>query len=94
MSAWKGLRDEREVGRQLARRITGLFEPGLGRGVVRDERFQRRVVRRAGATRGFWRGAFPLTPTLSRGERGLGGVGWRVWPSPENSINRSWRCSP
>jgi hypothetical protein len=30
MSAWSGLREEREVARRLARRIAGLFEQGLG----------------------------------------------------------------
>ncbi len=94
MSAWRGLREERDAGGRLARRIAGLFGEVKGMRVVRDERFQRRVVRRSGAIRGFWRGAFPLTPTLSQGERGLGGAGWRVWPSPENTDSRSWRCSP
>jgi hypothetical protein len=93
MSAWSGLREEREVGRRLARRIAGLFELGLERRVVRDERFQRRVVRRGLCEVKFWRAGYAPTPTLSHRERGLGGAGWRVWPSPESSINRSWRCS-
>ncbi|QEY74990.1 ABC transporter substrate-binding protein [Pseudomonas denitrificans (nom. rej.)] len=93
MSAWSGLREERKAGRRLAQQIAGLFEQGLERRVVRDERFERRVVRRSVAHRGFRRGAFPLTPILSQRERGLGGAGWRVWPAPDSSISRSWRCS-
>ncbi|MDN6856846.1 ABC transporter substrate-binding protein [Pseudomonas sp. CAN2814] len=82
MSAWNGLREEREVGRRLARRIAGLFELGLERRVVRDERFQRRVVRRGLCEVKSWRAGFALTPTLSQRERGLGGAGWRVWSTP------------
>lgn len=85
MSAWRGLREERDAGGRLARRLAGLFGQVMGLRVVRDERFQRGVVRRAKATRSFWRGVFPLTPTLSQGERGLGGAGWRVWSSPVRS---------
>lgn len=82
MSAWSGLREEREVGRRLARRIAGLFERGLERRAVRDERFRRRVVRQTRPVVKSWRAGCALTPTLSRGERGLGGAGWRVWSQP------------
>ncbi|QRY80999.1 ABC transporter substrate-binding protein [Pseudomonas sp. PDNC002] len=88
MSAWTGLREEREVGRRLARRIAGLFEQGMGRREMRDERFQRRVVRHGQPMMKTWRSRLALTPTLSRGERGLGGAGWRVWSMPEPSL--SW----
>lgn len=87
MSAWSGLRDEREVGRRLARRIAGLFEQGVRRQEVRDERFQRRVVRHARPVVKSWRAGFPFTPTLPRGERGLGGAGWRVWSTPARSLS-------
>ncbi|MBD9502049.1 ABC transporter substrate-binding protein [Pseudomonas sp. BGr12] len=90
MSAWSGLREEREVGRRLARRIAGLFELGLERRVVRDERFQRRAVRRGLCEVKFWRAGFALTPTLSQRERGLGGAGWRVWSKPDRSMS----CAP
>ncbi len=89
MSAWRGLREERDAGGRLARRIAGLFGQVMGLRVVRDERFQRGVVRRGMATRSFWRGAFPLTPTLSQGERGLGGAGWRVWNSPARTVGNA-----
>ncbi len=86
MSAWRGLREERELGRRLARRIAGLFEQGPERRPVRDERFQRGVVRRSEAPRGFWHGAVPLTPILAarpaQGESELGGAGWQVWQQP------------
>lgn len=90
MSAWNGLREEREAGRQLSRRIAGLFEIGLVRRAVRDERFQRRVARHGRCEVKFWRAGYALTSTLSRGERGLGGSGWRVWSTPA----RSWSCAP
>lgn len=102
MSAWRGLREEREVGRRLARRIAGLFGQVKGTRVVRDERFQQRVVRRVGATCGALRSGFSLTPTLGFGvprrptscihavvslrERGLGGAGWRVWSPPAHTL--------
>ncbi|TLX73335.1 ABC transporter substrate-binding protein [Pseudomonas nicosulfuronedens] len=82
-----GLREEREAGRRLARRIAGLFEQGMGRRAVRDERFQRRVERRGRPVVKSWRAGFALTPTLSRGERGLGGSGWRVWSTPACSLS-------
>lgn len=87
MSAWAGLREEREVGRRLARRIAGLFEQGVGRREKHDERFQRRVVRHSQPMMKTWRSRLPLTATLSRGERGLGGAGWRVWSMPEHSLS-------
>ncbi|MHB9796636.1 ABC transporter substrate-binding protein [Pseudomonas sp. MT3] len=98
MSAWNGLREEREVGRRLARRVAGLFEQGMGRRVVRDERFQRRVVRHGRCEVKFWRAGYALTPALgfsvlrrptscihavvSQRERVLGGAGWQVWSQP------------
>lgn len=85
-----GLRAEREAGRRLSRRIAGLFEQEAGRWSVRDERFQRRVERRGRPEVKFWRAGYALTSTLSRGERGLGGSGWRVWSTPA----RSWSCAP
>lgn len=85
-----GLREEREAGRRLARRIAGLFEQGMGRWEMRDERFQRRVVRHSQPMVKTWRSRLPLTPTLSRGERGLGGAGWRVWSTPACSLS----CAP
>ena len=105
MSAWAGLREEHEVGRRLARRIAGLFEQGMGRRAMRDERFQRRgggeprpvekvpgLRRRRGGRppqpmMKAWRSRLPLTPTLSRGERGLGGAGWQVWSMPARSLS-------
>lgn len=90
MSAWAGLREEREVGRRLARQIAGLFEQGMRQRERRDERFQRRVVRHSQSMMKTWRSRLPLTPTLSRGERGLGGAGWRVWSTPA----RLWNCAP
>ncbi|TLP76033.1 ABC transporter substrate-binding protein [Pseudomonas nitroreducens] len=90
MSAWSGLREEREVGRRLAQRIAGLFEQGLERRAVRDERFQRRVVRHGRCEVKFWRAGYALTPTLSHRERGLGGAGWRVWSTPDRPLN----CAP
>jgi hypothetical protein len=82
MSAWSGLREEREVGRRLARRIAGLFELGLERRAVRDERFQRGVVRHGLPMVRTWRAGCALIPSLSRRERGLGGAGWQVWSQP------------
>ncbi len=73
------------MGRRLARRIAGLFGEVKGTRVVRDERFQRRVVCRTGVARDFGHWGLPLTPTLSQRERGLGGAGWRVWSSPARS---------
>lgn len=87
MSAWTGLREEHEVGRRLARRIAGVFEQGMGRRAMRDERFQRRVVRHSQPMMKAWRSRLPLTPTLSRGERGLGGAGWQVWSMPARSLS-------
>ncbi|MFJ3051723.1 ABC transporter substrate-binding protein [Pseudomonas nitroreducens] len=87
MNAWSGLREEREVGRRLARRIAGLFEQGVRRQEVRDERFQRRVVRHSQPMMKTWRSRLPLTPTLSRGERVLGGAGWQVWSMPARSLS-------
>lgn len=93
MSAWRGLREERDVGGRLARRIAGLFGQVMGLRVVRDERFQRGVMRRAKATRSVWRGAFPHTPTLAASpaqwERVLGGAGWRVWSSPARTVGNA-----
>ncbi|OWP52565.1 ABC transporter substrate-binding protein [Pseudomonas nitroreducens] len=77
-----GLREEREAGRRLAQRIAGLFEQRRERRTVRDERFQRRVQRRGHPVVKSWRAGSALTPTLSRGERGQGGAGWRVWSQP------------
>jgi hypothetical protein len=90
MSAWSGLREERDVGRRLAQRIAGLFERGLERQPVRDERFQRRVVRRGLCEVKPWRAGYALAPTLSHRERGLGGAGWRVWSTPDRSLS----CAP
>jgi len=83
------MREEREVGRRLARRIAGLFEQRLQWRAVRDERFQRRVVRHVRCEVKFWRAGYAFTPALSRREKGLGGAGWSVWPSSESSISRS-----
>jgi len=60
-----GLREEREAARRMVRRIAGLFEQGIGRRVMRDERFQRRVVRRSLSVVMTWRTGSALTPTLS-----------------------------
>ncbi len=90
MSACAGLREEREVGRRLARQIAGLFEQGMRQRERRDERFQRRVVRHSQSMMKTWRSRLPLAPTLSRGERELGGAGWRVWNMPA----RLWNCAP
>ncbi len=79
MSAWRGLREERDAGGRLARRIAGLFGQVMGKRVVRDERFQRRVVRHAQSVVMTWRTGLALSPTA---ERVLGGAGWRVWSTP------------
>jgi hypothetical protein len=81
------LREDREVGRRLARRIAGLFEQGLERRAVRDERFQRRVVRHSQPRARSWRARLPLIPPLSNRERALGGAGWRVWSTPARGLS-------
>ncbi|MFR0689457.1 hypothetical protein ACLUTX_08675 [Enterobacterales bacterium AE_CKDN230030158-1A_HGKHYDSX7] len=82
-----GLREERALGRRLARRISGMFERKLERRAVLDERFQRSVVRHGRCGMKTWRIRLALTPTLSRGEKGLGGAGWRVWSTPVHLLS-------